>query len=410
MVRKSHAERSKPDVVCNPLPPPSDTIEIQMTKFTDKFLVVAASCRSIARSITESGRECAAIDLFGDWDSRQLCPISTSKSLGSMIRDSREFGRKFSVVYGAGIENEMLERQSPFGELPVCGSSHEAVSASRDPYFLASILRAADLPCLSLAVELPGNELWLEKPLRSGGGCGVRVASVGDSRTRQRKEVYYQQFVEGSVFGASYIAGRGACQLIGVCQQDAGGLAGEKYVFHGSLGPVGVSDELRHRLVQLGELISRQCGLKGWFGIDYVLKDGIPWLLEVNPRFTASMEILERCSGASLFDYHLGAVGGRQVANWPSPSTYQSLGKRYVYHRQSHTVSIDEVAFDFLKERASDANEFVTDIPELGTTIKPGWPICTVWSRHDSAEVVSERLLRLEAEIVEQVASAPQKK
>ena len=41
-------------------------------------------------------------------------------------------------------------------------------------------------------------------------------------------------------------------------------------------------------------------GLAGWFGVDFILRDGIPWPVEINPRYTASVEIHELASGRSL--------------------------------------------------------------------------------------------------------------
>ena len=45
-------------------------------------------------------------------------------------------------------------------------------------------------------------------------------------------------------------------------------------------------------------------GLVGWFGVDYILRDGIPWPVEINPRYTASLEIHELASGRSLLPEH----------------------------------------------------------------------------------------------------------
>ena len=46
-------------------------------------------------------------------------------------------------------------------------------------------------------------------------------------------------------------------------------------------------------LQQLGLDLARGCGLRGLFGVDFVLSEGVPWPVEINPRYTASVEVLE---------------------------------------------------------------------------------------------------------------------
>ena len=40
-------------------------------------------------------------------------------------------------------------------------------------------------------------------------------------------------------------------------------------------------------------------GLRGVFGIDAIVRNGVPWPVEVNPRYTASVEVIEIADRAS---------------------------------------------------------------------------------------------------------------
>ena len=57
---------------------------------------------------------------------------------------------------------------------------------------------------------------------------------------------------------------------------------------------------LAAKLQRLGEVLASASGLMGWFGIDYVLRDGEPWPVEVNPRYTASVESSRAGFGRAL--------------------------------------------------------------------------------------------------------------
>ena len=50
--------------------------------------------------------------------------------------------------------------------------------------------------------------------------------------------------------------------------------------------------------------LAQGCGLIGLFGVDFILSEGVPWPLEVNPRYAASVEVLELAIGRSLLAEH----------------------------------------------------------------------------------------------------------
>ena len=51
----------------------------------------------------------------------------------------------------------------------------------------------------------------------------------------------------------------------------------------------------------------------GLFGIDFVLHEGEPWLIEINPRYTASIEILEYATGLKTLEVHRSVFEGKDA-------------------------------------------------------------------------------------------------
>ncbi len=64
--------------------------------------------------------------------------------------------------------------------------------------------------------------------------------------------------------------------------------------------------------------LTQEFGLRGVNGIDLVIPDDLGvHLIEVNPRYTASMELVERAYGLNIFALHLEALAGR-LPEWRS--------------------------------------------------------------------------------------------
>ena len=94
--------------------------------------------------------------------------------------------------------------------------------------------------------------------------------------------------------------------LIGVTRQLIGA-PGSPFAYRGSIGPVTISERLKARLDLMGRVLASEFALVGLFGVDFILRDDEPWPVEVNPRYTASVEVLELALGRSLLAEHLRA-------------------------------------------------------------------------------------------------------
>ncbi|MDG2012165.1 MAG: hypothetical protein P8J33_01575, partial [Pirellulaceae bacterium] len=80
----------------------------------EEFLVVAASCRAMARSVRQAGYRCRGIDLFADWDAQQICNVRQVRSCEAAVREATNQSTPSRILIGAGIENEVAGRETPF--------------------------------------------------------------------------------------------------------------------------------------------------------------------------------------------------------------------------------------------------------------------------------------------------------
>jgi len=231
-------------------------------------------------------------------------------------------------------------------------------------------------------------EAWLLKRRASGGGRGVSAWVPGAPVPRG---AVLQERIDGVPGSVAFVAdGRAAVpfalsrQLVG---DAAFGATGFQYC--GSiLAPAGdaqfVADaELYAAATDLAAAVAAEFGLVGVNCLDFVARAGTPFPIEVNPRYSASMELAERAYGVAVFDAHARACGGghrgdRRGTGSALPAFdlraarrgARAVGKAVVYARR------DVVAGD-TRGWADDAS--VRDVPRPGERIGAGRPVCTVF-------------------------------
>jgi predicted ATP-grasp superfamily ATP-dependent carboligase len=249
---------------------------------------------------------------------------------------------------------------------------------------------------------------WLRKPFASAGGCGIsehhaaragqgdgpdsEVGSSDADRGARRQPLsadrptrhthYLQERLQGDSCGAVYVAARRRAALLGVTRQLAGcAWAGtSQFAYVGSLGPVTLTPKQSREFHRIGNCLAREFGMKGLFGVDAMLDVQGVWTIEVNPRYSASVEILERAVGLSSIAAHVAACReGRlpDVAAGTHPGTH--WGKAILYARRRVRIL---AAFEQLASRAQAETHWplMADIPQAGQTLEAGRAITTVFA------------------------------
>jgi len=277
-------------------------------------------------------------------------------------------------VYSGGLENRpaLLRRLERRG--PIFGNGSAVVAAVRDPARFFSFLRRAAIPHPPTLTgrgrsSCPSGTPCLWKPVRSGGGVRVRRALPDEPCPRG---FYRQVFLRGTPGSAAFVADGTRAVILGVTRQLAGfrALGGDGFRYGGNIaGPGGCLLSRKARLVLAEAVggITRHFGLRGLNGVDFILSNGAPRILEINPRYTASMELFEELSGSSLFDLHLEALERGRLPRHPLKAR-RFLAKGILYATGRLVWPWSEGL------RGMD----VRDRPMQGETIETGHPVCTL--------------------------------
>jgi predicted ATP-grasp superfamily ATP-dependent carboligase len=268
------------------------------------------------------------------------------------------------------------------------------------------------MPAAAVSLDPPRDgQRWLVKPRLSAAGLGVRhwkphePAATGNVSTRGSKQaVYYQQYIPGPVYSSLYLAAQNNAVLLGASRQWTGArqLGARQFLYCGSItaNRLPVS---RQRLERLGQVLANEFSLIGLFGVDWVLAEGEIWPLEVNPRYTASCELVERQLDCPLVAWHVQACRDQRLpATYdgpPSSSHRQAanravLGKGILY--ATSRVQIHESFHDWVR-KLNDGQAWprIADIPAISEVIEQRQPIVTLFAEGRDAREVKRRILEL---------------
>ena len=378
-----------------------------MTTSHPSLLILGASTRAAAASAVRAGFAPVCADRFGDEDLRRIASVIAVDNDLHRTLDAVRALPPTPWIYTGSLENDPKFIAAVSERHPLLGNPREVLRKVRDPFWLERTLRTHDLPALQVRSDRSSDayvrtenrpdvgvrstsERWLLKPTRGGGGCRIAVWSGQPLPTHER--FYFQEQRLGTPMSALFVASPENVELIGVCEQLIGPAFGAptEFGYAGSIGPIAVSDRTRELLQRLGDTLTREAQLRGLFGIDFILADDIPWLVELNPRYTASVEVLERVLGRALLAEHVSACGHQLVIVREQPTPNRIVGKQIVYATRDLTAPRLESLFE--QEGHTPESPLIADIPAPGSCIATGWPICTVFTQAETAEDCRMRL------------------
>jgi predicted ATP-grasp superfamily ATP-dependent carboligase len=304
-----------------------------------------------------------------------------------------------AVAYGSNFEND----PDAIGELArgraLWGNPSDIIRRVRDPSLLSRGLRRKGLPAPDVADEPPKEyetppagswreRSWLVKPRASGGGHRVRPWRHG---MRLPPDCYLQEFIDGTPTSIVFVASGRRAVPIGFCRQligeDAFGSSGFRYCGN-ILSAAGEDDDVIDAASAVAGAVCEEFGLVGVNGIDMMVKGGVPYAIEVNPRWCASMELVERAYALSVFGAHAAVWRDGVVPSFDLAQARRgarAMGKAVVFAR--HDVSVgDTRVWRLEREGAGVAAGDVRDIPSPGTRIRAGRPVCTVFASGRASE------------------------
>ena len=367
----------------------------------EQVLVAGISTRALAASAARAGYHVSAADAFGDLDL-----LRTANIISSRPQERAQFRPMTAAIaadeapgglacYTSNFENYPAAVERLARGRTLLGNPASVLTRVRDPLLLMHTLGQLGFEIPKTRSSAPSERNargpWLIKPRRSGGGHGTRVWRRHQPLPRTH---YLQQRLAGAPGSILFAADRHQAVVLGVSRQLVGDtkLGARGFRYCGSLlAPPAILFPDQPKLVEIAErlasAVTREFEVRGLNGIDFIATDGVPYPIEVNPRYSASMELLERAGALSIFQIHEQACRGTLPKRFRSELV---LGKAVVFARKNVVMG---------DTRAWLEDTSLADIPHAGEKIQRGRPICTVFASGDDPDSCYEHLVNRAAAV-----------
>jgi predicted ATP-grasp superfamily ATP-dependent carboligase len=265
------------------------------------------------------------------------------------------------LVYGAGFEHQPETIAAIARKVRVFGNEAGTLKRAKDPLVLARVCAAHSIRHPQVQLSAPDEpELWLMK--KRGGAGGDHVASV-ETPSRLRPDSYFQRRVVGRNISALFLASEKQAEIIGLSVQWTAPTRASPFRYGGAAGPIDIEPSHAREIARSVALIASEFDLIGLNSVDFLVSDDEVWLLEINPRPGATLDVFES-NEAPLFARHVAACEGRPTAACPS---FAIRAAEIVY--APHEVAVCE---------GLNWPDWAVDRSAAGTRFSTGDPVCTV--------------------------------
>ncbi|MBV8442614.1 MAG: ATP-grasp domain-containing protein [Hyphomicrobiales bacterium] len=359
------------------------------------LIVIGVSARALAASARRAGFAPLAIDVFGDEDTfalsaetirlegglaSGLAPRPVVDAVASLVRRCDPI----ALVYGSGFEDQPDVLEAIARLVPIAGNRASVVAEAKDPDHLSALCSEFGVAHPEIAESEPASsESWLIKKRGAAGGAHVGAAKVSAT---QSVDQYFQRRVEGEACSALFLADGERAQIIGFSAQWAAPTPTQPFRFGGACGPVALNASAGAKAARAVASLSRRLRLVGLNSIDFLVASDEIWLLEINPRPGATLDVFDSAF-APLLGAHVSACGGRMT---PVPVRPGFAAVEIVY-----------APLDLRMQAGFRWPYWAADRPAAGVRIARGDPFCSVRAEGPTFDVaralVKKRALEIAA-------------
>ncbi|MFZ0005664.1 MAG: ATP-grasp domain-containing protein [Methanoregula sp.] len=328
-----------------------------------RVLVVGFTTRHVAQSATLAGYEVCAVDHFCDqdlsWYTRDRIRFEDISDIpGAISQLCNRYSFDFAVAT-SGAEDISFP-------VPLCGTPRDRIERFLDKLTMQHFFEELKVPVPRIAGD--GHYPVMAKPRRGAGGW--RNAILNDNLAEKKWAALFpdipyirQEVAEGVPASVCCIANGYAAKAIAVNEQILRETGESAFGFSGSVTPF--DHPLAKEMVKIAEKVAGASGCIGCLGIDFVVGNDVPYVIEMNPRFQGTLDTIEAAYACNLFRFHVNACAG-MLPEPPRPQIFAA--RRILFADRDLTLDADLKVFA----------PVVSDIPWPGTFFEEGQAITSV--------------------------------
>ena len=334
------------------------------------------------------------MDIFGDKDCTNAAAVW--RHIGTCFPDrtgvdSKKFLNSLSglkingfrgLIIGSGFEGKYDVLRKANEIMPLYANYLSVFKCLENPILFFEILKLLDVPFPQVNFSADSfNDLgsdWILKDLGSSGGRGIKKTFGRKAKSSE----YFQKQLRGTTVSLSFFAdGRNFIPL-GYSKPAAIQQGNLPFVFCGLDGPIEVDNSIDQEALRISKLIVQKFKLRGFNGIDFLISDKAVNFIDLNPRITASFEILQEAHSFCFLEKHIHLTRGIP-GNTHVPESFSAMKKKIISGFRVIYAQSDFYMNEHFQESLFN-NKFLIDIPNKKYFFKKYEPVCSVFLRNNS--------------------------
>jgi len=388
-----------------------------MAKKSQSVLVVGFNTRPLTYSLNKAGYDVYAVDFFGDLDLYPnvkdcLIVIKELETQYNMIKNKysiflanftidilQKYPNMEYIIIGSGLDDAFEEREVILKEINKyqysiknLNNSIESIKKARNIEFVYNIIssKGYKIPLTFLYEKIKSKENMLKYPFvikKQTGAGGINVYKMeNESRLSsflhaqeakgfKESEWLIQEFIEGIPVSCTTISNGEECEVISINRQIIGLKflnPPKEFMYCGNIVPAYLFKEDEEFISEISITLTKELGLKGINGFDFVLKNHYPYLMEINPRIPGSINVSEIVLDLNLLDLHIKSFDGTK---WEFIKKKLKLTKSKGFATKLIMFASKEIYRDKIHQINQLENIHDKTEPRI---ISKGEPLCTI--------------------------------
>jgi len=393
-----------------------------MKNFKNKNLILSSfSSRAAAECFsTLKNQNIYCFDFFGDLDLKEIADYSFSlkeNNIGfkteKLYEAVKEFliqnkNKNYYLIYGSDWDNhpELLYKLEQFKNLKIRGNSAAVISKLNKKESLKDLFKIAEkfgfkTPDLFLDQKKAigslnkGKKSLIVKPYHSGGGLEIKIIkelkneekNFEDILTKKKDDFYFEEFIEGENRSCQFAADGENAEIMAFTRElktaETNQNLENSFKYAGNLLIKEEKKEIKI-IKEFIQNITSKYSLQGINGIDYIKNDQGIFFIELNPRFTAAVELLVPFCQEELLKIYLKNEVANDYLKKYLEKDFAFSTKLIYYAEQDFKLKHDlRKIFQRIKNNKI-ANNFIyskieiKDLPIKGEKFDKGDPVFTL--------------------------------
>jgi predicted ATP-grasp superfamily ATP-dependent carboligase len=215
-----------------------------------------------------------------------------------------------------------------------------------------------------------------------GGSGGTHIQPINGNPSSP--DYYAQQYLEGKPVSLFFLASEGLVEVLGFNEQWLNPAASLPFRYGGAVSNIKLAKNVEVQLVQAAQKLTQAFNLKGLNSLDAIIKNDDAYILEINPRLSATFDLYPDKAANIL--RHIQACQSEIIQSGlicGSPNVLTAIKVCHA-HAIVYAPNALAVSADF------DWPEWVTDTPLDITYMEAQKPVCTVAAMAENSEAAKQ--------------------